>query len=262
MRSDQEIRDASARIHEIRWEEPKKRATMAGPKIGVLLSGCGVFDGTEIHEGVFTLYQLQKNGAEPVCIAPDMEQHHVLDHRNGNELDQKRNVLIESARIARGDIRTVEQVEVSELDGLAIPGGFGAAKNLTEWAFKGPEGSIRQDVKELIQGFAQAGKPIGAVCMGPTVVAKALEDSELQPKLTVGTTASSSPYDINGINEGVKATGASIEEHEANEMAEDADHRIATAPCYNMEASIVEVHDGIEKVMSKVVDWAKVGMGA
>ncbi len=228
---------------------------MAGPKIGVLLSGCGVFDGTEIHEGVFTLYQIEKNGGEPVCIAPDMEQHHVLDHRNGNELDQKRNVLIESARIARGDIRSVEQVELSELDGLAIPGGFGAAKNLTEWAFKGPEGSIREDVKGLIKGMVDASKPIGAV-------AKALEDSDLQPKLTVGTTASSSPYDINGINEGVKATGASIEEHEADEMAEDSQHHIATAPCYNMEASIVQVQNGIEKVMSKVVEWAKVGVGA
>jgi enhancing lycopene biosynthesis protein 2 len=235
---------------------------MAGPKIGVLLSGCGVFDGTEIHEGVFTLYQIQKNGGEPVCIAPDMEQHHVLDHRNGNELDQKRNVLIESARIARGDIRSVEQVEVGELDGLAIPGGFGAAKNLTEWAFKGPEGSIREDVKGLIKGMAEAGKPIGAVCMGPTVVAKALEDSELNPKLTVGTTASASPYDIAGINEGVQATGASIEEHEADEMASDEAHRIATAPCYNMEASILQVQDGIEKVMGKVVEWAKVGVSA
>ncbi len=235
---------------------------MAGPKIGVLLSGCGVFDGTEIHEGVFTLYQLEKQGAEPVCIAPDMDQHHVLDHRNGNEMDQQRNVLVESARIARGDIRSVEQVELSELDGLAIPGGFGAAKNLTEWAFKGPDGSIREDVKGLIKSMAEAGKPIGAVCMGPTVVAKALADSDLTPKLTVGTTASASPYDIDGINQGVQATGASIEEHEANEMAEDAEHRIATAPCYNMEANIVQVHDGIEKVMGKVVEWAKVGVGA
>lgn len=234
---------------------------MAGPKIGVLLSGCGVFDGTEIHEGVFTLYQLEKNGAEAVCIAPDMDQHHVLDHRNGNELDQKRNVLVESARIARGDIRSVEQVEASELDGLAIPGGFGAAKNLTEWAFKGPDGTVRADVKSLIQEISRAGKPIGAVCMGPTVVAKALEDSELNPKLTVGTTESASPYDIHGINEGVQATGASIEEHEANEMAEDAEHRIATAPCYNMEASIVQVHDGIEKVMKKVTEWSKAHAG-
>ncbi len=235
---------------------------MAGPKIGVLLHGCGVFDGTEIHEGVFTLYQIEKNGGEPVCIAPDMEQHHVLDHRNGNELDQKRNVLIESARIARGDIRSVDQVEVEELDGLAIPGGFGAAKNLTEWAFKGPDGSIRPDVQQLIKGVAEAGKPIGAVCMGPTVVAKALENSDIHPKLTVGTTASASPYDIAGINDGVKATGAEIEEHEANEMASDEEHKIATAPCYNMEASIVQVHDGIEQVMKRVVEWAKVGVGA
>lgn len=233
-----------------------------GPKIGVLLSGCGVFDGTEIHEGVFTLYQLKKNGAEPVCIAPDMEQYHVLDHTSGEEMEQKRNVLTESARIARGDVRSPQQVDASELDGLAIPGGFGAAKNLTEWAFKGPEGSIREDVRDLIRNFAEAGKPIGAVCMGPTVVAKALEGTELSPKLTVGSTSSPSPYDIAGIAEGVKATGASTEEHEANEMASDEEHRIATAPCYNMEASIVEVHDGIEKVMKKVVEWAKTGVKA
>lgn len=223
-------------------------------KIGVLLSGCGVFDGAEIHESVFTLLEINKNDAEAVCIAPDMEQYHVLDHTSGEEMDQKRNVLIESARIARGDIKDMNKVTMDELDGLAIPGGFGAAKNFTDWAFAGPEGAIREDVKAQIRAAVEAGKPIAAVCMGPTVVAKALEGTNKKPSLTVGTTASSSPYDIAGIIQGVEATGANAVEKEAYEVQLDDDLKIATAPCYNMEASITEVHQGIQKAVNKMLE--------
>ncbi len=234
----------------------------AKPKIGVLLSGCGVFDGAEIHESVFMLYELVKQGVEPVCLAPDIEQHHVVNHTNGEEMRESRNVFLESARIARGEIRKLSDVDPETLDGLAIPGGFGAAKNLTNWAFEGPEGSIHDGVKGLILAVVRAGKPIGAVCMGPTVVAKALEGSGIEATVTVGTTASPSPYDIKGINQGVEATGAKVEEHEADEVAVDEANKIVTAPCYNMEASIVQVHDGIEKVVSKVVQMAGAKVGA
>ena len=115
-------------------------------KIGVIFSGSGVYDGTEIQEGVFTLLSIKKVGAEAVCFAPDMEQHHVVNHITGEEMEEKRNVLVESARIARGDIQTLDKFDASQLDALVLPGGFGAAKNLTKWAFSGPDGEIHDQV--------------------------------------------------------------------------------------------------------------------
>ena len=152
---------------------------MAKPKIAVLLSGCGVFDGSEIHESVFTLLALDQAGAEYQCIAPNMQQHHVVNHITGDEMNEKRNVLIESARIARGNIKPIEDVSSKDFDGLMMPGGFGAAKNLTEWAFSGPDGKIHPEVRRIINEMVLDNKPVVAVCMSPTVVAKAGNNSNL-----------------------------------------------------------------------------------
>jgi enhancing lycopene biosynthesis protein 2 len=127
-------------------------------KFGVLLSGCGVYDGAEIHEAVSVLLALDKMGIEAVCIAPDVEQHHVINHLTGEEMPEKRNVLVEAARIARGAITEISKVNVDELDALVMPGGFGVAKNFTKWAFEGPKGAILESVKNLIQAFYKAKK--------------------------------------------------------------------------------------------------------
>ena len=118
-------------------------------KIGVLLHGCGVFDGTEIQEAVLTLLAIKEAGADYVCFAPDVPQHHVLNHITGAEMPESRNVLIESARIARGAIVSINDINLSELDGLVMPGGFGTAKNITKWAFEGPSGDILKEVKGI-----------------------------------------------------------------------------------------------------------------
>ena len=225
-------------------------------KIGVLLSGCGVYDGSEIHEAVLTLLELDKLGVEAVCMAPDIEQHHVINHLNGEEMNEKRNVLIESARIARGNIKPLSEVNTDELDGLAMPGGFGAAKNLTKWAFSGPDGEILPEVKKLIQDIANAGKPIASVCISPAVLAKALEGTGIHAEITVGTTQSPSPYDIAATNDGLFATGAKAVLCEVEEMVVDAPHKIITSPCYMMEASISQVAKGISKTMAKLVELA------
>ncbi|MFB6307438.1 MAG: isoprenoid biosynthesis glyoxalase ElbB [Flavobacteriales bacterium] len=228
------------------------------PVIAVVLSGCGVFDGAEIHESVLSLLEIEQNGGVAKCYAPDMEQYHVLDHTSGEEMDQKRNVLIESSRIARGDITPLKELNVNDVDGIMLPGGFGAAKNLTEWAFSGPEGNINQEVKRVINDAINSEKPIGAVCMGPTVVAKALQNTDHEVELTIGTTESSSPYDINGIAQGVEATGAKAVNKEANEVQIDEKHKIFTSPCYNMEASITDVHKGIQKTVKELLSHVKV----
>jgi enhancing lycopene biosynthesis protein 2 len=146
---------------------------MKKANVAVLLSGCGVYDGSEIHEAVLTLLAVAEAGAQYQCIASDKLQYHTINHLNGEQEVDNRNILQESARIARGDIQALSAVKVADFDALLIPGGFGAAKNLNQWAIAGPDGDIDAAVKKLILDFIQAGKPIGAMCMGPTVLAKA-----------------------------------------------------------------------------------------
>lgn len=222
-------------------------------KIGVIFSGSGVYDGTEIQEGVFTLLSIKKVGAEAVCFAPDMEQHHVVNHITGEEMQEKRNVLVESARIARGDIQALDNFNASQLDALVLPGGFGAAKNLTKWAFSGPDGEIHHQVKVAISNMVKAGKPVAGLCMGPTVIAKALEESGVTPTLTVGTTDQASPYEIDAISQGMEKTGATAVMKTIEEISVDEENKIVTAPCYMMEADILQVRNNIQKAIDALV---------
>lgn len=224
--------------------------------IAVLLHGSGVYDGTEIHEAVLTLLAIEEAGHSYQCIAPNINQHHVINHLNGEEMDETRNVLIESARIARGDVLDLVDVEASDYDALLMPGGFGTAKNFTKWAFEGPDGEINADIKALVLDFVQSSKTIGALCMSPTTVAKALQGTEYHAKLTVGSTQEPSPYDIGAISEGVNATGAQSEMKTVSEVAIDRELKIVTAPCYMMEASITQVRDNIAQAVKEVIRLA------
>lgn len=223
-------------------------------KVGVLLSGNGVYDGSEIHESVFTLLAIDENRGEAVCFAPNIDQHHVVNHISGAEMEEKRNVLVEAARIARGAISDLAEVSHSDLDAIVIPGGFGAAKNLTKWAFSGPDGEINSDVKRIINEFAEAKKPIVGLCMGPTVIAKALEDAGKKQHLTVGTTEEASPYEIDAISAGMEKVGAVAEMKTIREIAIDTDNRIITAPCYMMEGSITDIRNNIKQAIEQLFE--------
>ncbi len=222
-------------------------------KIGVIFSGSGVFDGTEIQEGVFTLLAIKKVGAESVCFAPNINQHHVINHITGEEMNETRNVLVESARIARGSIQDLEAFDSSKLDALVVPGGFGAAKNLTGWAFSGPDGDINDQVKNAVLSMVKAKKPIAGLCMGPTVIAKALEKSGISPSLTVGTTTAPSPYEIDAISQGMEKTGAKAVMKTIEEIEVDSKNKIVTAPCYMMEADILQVRNNVQKAIDALV---------
>ena len=221
-------------------------------KIAVLLHGNGVYDGTEIHEAVFSLLAIAENGGEAVCFAPNINQHHVIDHTTGEEMNETRNILVESARIARGAIIDIKDLNVAEVDGLVMPGGFGTAKNLTKWAFEGPGGDINEDVKRVITEFVSAKKPIVGLCMSPTTIAKALEDKEYSVNLTVGTIEKVSPYEIDAISEGIKSLGHIVEMKSINEISFDEKSNIITAPCYMMEASIIDVRNNIKQAVDKL----------
>lgn len=222
--------------------------------IGVLLSGSGVYDGSEIHESVFTLLAIDKNGGDSLCFAPDVDQYHVVNHINGEEQNEKRNVLIESARIARGNISRVEKADTGLLDALVIPGGFGAAKNLNTWAINGPDSDINSEVRKLIIDMLAEGKPVVGLCMGPTVIAKAVEGTGMTIKLTVGTTEEPSPYDIKSISDGMNKIGAKSQMQSIKGIVYDEENNVITAPCYMMEASISEVQSNIEQAINKLFE--------
>ena len=203
-------------------------------KIGVLLSGCGVYDGAEVHESVFALLAIAEAGHEAVCISIDKNQHHVVNHLNGEEQKETRNMMIESARIARGDVTEINAVSPADIDMLVIPGGFGSAKNFTSWAFDGPEGTILPEVKLLLVNMANVGKPIVALCVSPVVVAKAFEGSDVKTFMTIGSDKAESDYDINGFVEGLSKAGVATTMKLADEINVDRVNKVVTAPCYMM----------------------------
>ena len=221
-------------------------------KIAVLLHGNGVYDGTEIHEAVLSLLAIAENGGEAVCFAPNINQHHVIDHTTGEEMNETRNILVESARIARGEIIDIKDLKVDDVDGLVMPGGFGTAKNLTKWAFDGPAGKINEDVKRVITEFVSSKKPIVGLCMSPTTIAKALEDENYSVDLTVGTIKEGSPYEIKAISEGMESLGHSAVMKSIKEISFDVDSNIITAPCYMMEANILDVRNNIKQAVDKL----------
>ena len=217
--------------------------------IGVLLSGNGVYDGAEIQEAVLTLLAIDEMGWNAVCISVDKPQHHVINHLSGEVMDESRNMLVEAARIARGQITPIDSISPADIDALVIPGGFGSAKNFTSWAFDGPESTILPEVKLLLVNLVNVGKPIVALCVSPVVVAKAFEGSSIHPTLSLGSASESSPYDINGFNEGLKATGAIAQERTIREVLIDPTNRIICAPCYMMDARITEINANIKQAM-------------
>lgn len=213
-------------------------------KIGVVLSGCGVYDGSEIHEAVFTLLAIDRNGAEAVCMAPDMDLAEV-NHLTGQETGAKRNVLVESARIARGKVRNIGDVTASELDAIVFPGGFGAAKNLCTFATQGADASIQPEVARILREMAAAKKPICAICIAPALVAATL-GKEYAPKLTIGNDA--------GTAAAIRKTGSDHVDCPVTEFVVDREHKIVSTPAYMLANSISEAATGIDKAVKAVID--------
>lgn len=214
-----------------------------GKKIGVLLSGCGVFDGAEIHEAVLTLLFLDQAGASVVCMAPDMDQLHVIDHLNQQASDEKRNVLVESARIARGDIQDAATVHADDIDALIVPGGFGAAKNLSDFAVKGPEAAVHPQVQRLLEEMVNQSKPIGALCIAPATIVRAL--GTRSPQVTIGN-------DV-GTATAISTMGGLHTDCTVDEICVDEKNRIVTTPAYMLGPGIKDVAKGIEKLVNKIL---------
>lgn len=208
------------------------------PKAGVILAGCGVYDGTEIHEAVCTMLALSEAGIEYQCMAPNAPQMHVIDHITGKPMTgQSRNVLIEAARIARGDILALGDVSVADYDAFIFPGGFGAAKNLCTFAIEGENCSVQRDVERVIREAHSSGKPLAFVCIAPVIAAKVLGrdvlGSSVNAKLTIG----DDPDTADAIN----SMGCTHVECQATAAVVDEDNKIISTPAYMKAQSIAEV---------------------
>jgi enhancing lycopene biosynthesis protein 2 len=223
-------------------------------RIGVLLSGCGVYDGAEIQESVLTMLAIEEANAEYFCISVDKPQYHTVNHLTGDEEKEPRNMLVESARIARGDVIDISKVDLREMDALVIPGGFGSAKNFTKWAFEGPEGKILPEIKLLLINLVNIGKPILALCVSPVVLAKAFEGGLFQPKLTIGSVLENSPYSIEEFKNGMESIGVESIDKSVEDILIDSENKVITAPCYMMNASILEVRNNIKKGVEALVE--------
>ena len=226
-------------------------------KTAVLLSGCGVYDGTEIQESVFALLALSQNNLDFICTAPNVNQHHVINHINGEEMNEGRNVFVESARIARGEIISLSKLNKNNISSLLIVGGFGAAKNLSNWAFEGPNGSVLQDVKDLILHCIENRKPIVALCISPTLIAKSLEGTSYISQLTLGSIKGKSEYDISEINGAISSIGSVAHNKSIEEICVDKDLKIISAPCYMMDAKVNEIYNNIKMAIDKLSDILK-----
>lgn len=223
-------------------------------KIGVLLSGSGVYDGTEIQEAVFTLLAIEESGNEALCIGIDRNQHHVINHLTGEEEEGERNMLVESARIARGEITAISNIQPAMIDMLVIPGGFGNAKNLTDWAFNGPEGTILPEVKLLLVNMLNIGKPIVALCVSPVVVAKAFEGAGVEPSMTIGSNAAPSPYEIDDFAGGMEKLGVQTTMKCNDEIQIDVKNKIVTAPCYMMNTNLITLRKNISMAVQAGIE--------
>lgn len=210
-------------------------------KFAVVLAGCGVYDGAEIHEATLALLAIKQAGADYQCFAPDVTQHHVINHLTGDEMPETRNVLIESARIARGNIRPLSEFKAEDYDVLFFPGGFGAAKNLSTVAFDGPNATVLPEVEAAVKAMHVLKKPIGAMCISPVFIAKILGDVNV----TIG--------QDEGTIQAIEAIGATHIQTDHGDVVFDAENMVYTTPCYMLDASIVDIWDGAFNIVDAIL---------
>jgi len=210
-------------------------------KFAIILSGSGVYDGSEIHEATMSMYAVVKNGGTYSVFAPDVDQVHVINHISGEEMNETRNVLVESARIARGDIKALSEFNVKDFDAILFPGGFGVAKNLSSLAFDGANCKLNKEVEKVVRDMHEAKKPIGALCIAPAMIARIINTAEV----TIGS-------DVDTANT-IEAMGATHTMANHEEIVIDKKNKIVTSPCYMLDADIVQIAKGAENVVKTII---------
>ncbi|MBI9039129.1 MAG: isoprenoid biosynthesis glyoxalase ElbB [Bacteroidales bacterium] len=211
-------------------------------KFAIILAGNGVYDGAEIQEVVLTMLAIKQQSCDYQCFAPDIPQHHVINHLNGEEMNETRNVLIESARIARGDIKNLSEFNVYDFDALIFPGGFGVAKNLCSIAFDGAKASVNEEVSKAVIKMHKNKKPIGALCIAPALIAKIIGNGL---NVTVGQDEATANT--------IEQMGAIHIETDHGDVVLDEENLIFTSPCYMLDANISQIYDGAYNTVEAMI---------
>lgn len=210
-------------------------------KFAIILSGCGVYDGSEIHEATMAMLAIKKIGYDFELFAPNKEQYHVVNHLTGEVTNEKRNVLVESARIARGNVKDLKLLQAKDFDILILPGGFGAAKNLSSYAIDGEKMSVDNEVERVILDFHKSKKPIGAMCIAPVIIAKVLPGS----LVTIGQDTKTA--------KDIVTFGSNHKNSNKTEVVIDYENKIATTPCYMLDSNIAEIYDGAYNLVNALL---------
>ncbi|MDX9930561.1 MAG: isoprenoid biosynthesis glyoxalase ElbB [Bacteroidales bacterium] len=210
-------------------------------KFAVVLAGCGVYDGAEIHEATMTMLAIDRNGGEYEIFAPNIKQLHVINHLTGEVMDESRNVLVEAARIARGRIRALSEYKQADFEGLIFPGGFGVAKNLCSYAVDGTDMRIDKVVGRAVLETHAAGKPIGALCISPVMIAALIPGAEI-------TLGSDDKYDAE-----VASLGGRNRTTANRQVVTDKKNRIVTTPCYMNDATIADIAEGADMLVKELI---------
>lgn len=217
----------------------------SNPRVAVILSGCGVHDGSEIHESVAALLALDRAGARLVCAAPNVPQPHVINHLTGEiNPHDSRNVLVESARIARGSVVDLATVRVTDIDAAVFPGGYGAAKTLSDYASRGRDAQVHPEVARLVREMHAARKPMAFFCIAPVLAARVL--GEFHPRITIGTDAA--------VAADLEAWGARHQSCQVQDIVVDHEHKIVSTPAYMLATRISEVAAGIERAVRAMLE--------
>jgi len=225
-------------------------ASKSNPVVAVVLAGSGVYDGSEVHEASAVMVNLSRNNAEYKIYAPDINQMHVVNHTSGEEMNETRNVFVESARIARGAIEKLDQLDTSKCDAVIFPGGFGAAKNLSNFAVKNAECTVNEQVEKVIKDFHAAKKPIGLCCIAPVLAARTLPGCEL----TMGQdTPQDGKFPYAGACGAATTMGAKHINKNVDEIHVDENNKVVTTPAFMCETKIHEIHDGVGKMVQAVL---------
>lgn len=212
-------------------------------KIAIIIGGCGHRDGSEIHETTMTMLTVEEHGATYQMFAPNRNQYHVLNHLDGTEMHEQRNMLVEAARIARGNILPLENFDVNQFDAVIFPGGFGVAKNFFNYAFKGMDCEVDEQIAHIIQSVHQAGKPIGALCISPVLMAKILGNITV----TIGQDAKTA--------RDIEQMGATNVNTSNGDVVTDKKNKIFSTPCYMLDANLVDIHEDAYNLVEAMMEY-------
>lgn len=212
-------------------------------KIAIIIGGCGHRDGSEIHETTMTMLAVEEHGATYQMFAPNRNQYHVLNHLDGTEMHEQRNMLVEAARIARGNILPLENFDVNQFDAVIFPGGFGVAKNFFNYAFKGMDCEVDEQIAHIIQSVHQAGKPIGALCISPVLMAKILGNITV----TIGQDAKTA--------RDIEQMGATNVNTSNGDVVTDKKNKIFSTPCYMLDANLVDIHEDAYNLVEAMMEY-------